>query len=303
MTTCTRTAQSLSEALGPNLVTDPGFDAVTEGSEKVVLENDRTFVGAGNWVALATETVTINYNSGDGGHDSTLRIEADSTASEAANLPTGNSGGVVDGNLYVVTLDYKDVNSTGIPAAGTARFRVLIVGMDLDFDLPVSAIWVEGHKIYFNSIVTDDIRILIYTNRSSGGHADNELLVDNFSIKPVTFTNWTEGTGWAPQATAGSLTGKAVHATGTASNLGVAAAPGINVNSVYRLIFTISGRTDGDILPRLGSFTGTVVAANGTDVQSITASDDDLYFSAGSTFDGAVDDVSCQEITRRGIPD
>lgn len=97
-------------------------------------------------------------------------------------------------------------------------------------------------------------------------------------------TGWTTGTGWAIAA------GKATHTSGSAGDLSRALS--ITAGVQYIVTYTVSTRTTGTITAKLGTTAGAVVSANGAVSEYITANNTTLYFSASSTFDGSIDDVS-----------
>ena len=280
-----------------DVVTDGVFEAVTEGSEKVVASNDRDFSGAGNWTTVGVATLTINYDSGDGGHDSTLRIQAGDASLEGASLPA-NAGSVTEGKTYVLTFDYKYIETTDILLAST-RVRFL-VGADSQLvqGMTLSTSWVENNKIYYTAGATGNVQFIIYCSRSSG-HADNELLIDNLSFKPVTFTSWNDAAdGFAPGTDgSGNLTNKANAVAGTASNLeqDVSAVAG----GAYVLVFTVTNRTAGSVTPQIGGVDGTARSSDATFTEEILATGTgNLKFQKDTTFDGSIDTVT---ITSLGV--
>ena len=102
--------------------------------------------------------------------------------------------------------------------------------------------------------------------------------------------NWT-GTGW-------SISGETfLHASGTtAATLANANLTGSSIVSTYpyELTFTVSGMTTGTLTPKLGTYTATAIAANGTYtiVVNASANNVDLTFTPTTAFDGALDNIS-----------
>ena len=136
----------------------------------------------------------------------------------------------------------------------------------------------------------------------SGANNNSDFYVDTLSVKPVTFTNFTAGTGWAPQAVAGALTGKANKVAGTASDLeqDVSAV----VGNVYRVVHTAT-TTAGSETPKVGGASGAARSSSATFTDNIgpATTAGNLQFSGDATFAGTIDAVSCKEIVRRGTPD
>ncbi len=152
------------------------------GGEVITDATNRDFSGAGDWIASGASTVTVNYDSLDIGHDTTMRVEAGDTLGEGADLPAVTAYAVTSSKLYILTFDYKDVESTNNSLL--SRVRLFAGVWQENFDLTVSAIWAISNT-YFVPTDTDNIRMLLYTNRGIG-HADNETLFDSVTLKQIT---------------------------------------------------------------------------------------------------------------------
>ena len=106
-------------------------------------------------------------------------------------------------------------------------------------------------------------------------------------------TGWTLGSGWTV------VSGVAKKSTvGTAN--AVSQSVGVSANKFYRVLFTVSELTAGSVNVRLGG-TATVnfsATANGTYSIVIPSAGIDafVYFYSGSTFDGAIDNISVREL-------
>ncbi len=124
----------------------------------------------------------------------------------------------------------------------------------------------------------------------------NVTLDANDKAYNIIFTNWTEGTEWAPEASAGVLTGKAQKIAGTGSDLvqDVSAA----IGGCYQNIFTTT-RSAGSITPDVGGTNGSAVSSSTITTTYINcgATDSNLRFEADSSFAGIVDVVSCKPVT------
>lgn len=95
-------------------------------------------------------------------------------------------------------------------------------------------------------------------------------------------TNWTLSSG------------KALHATGSTVGLGKAIT--LVGNALYRVVFTVSGRTAGTIQPRFsggGSVDGASGSTDGVYIRYMLANvgTTSLNFLPSSTFDGSIDDI------------
>ena len=104
----------------------------------------------------------------------------------------------------------------------------------------------------------------------------------------ATDTIWTKGANW----TIGG--GNATHAASNTADLsqnGIVAA-----GKDYELVFTISNRTAGSIVPKLTA-SGTTRSTNATFTETITSTGTDLDFTPTSDFDGNIDDVTLKQKT------
>lgn len=109
-------------------------------------------------------------------------------------------------------------------------------------------------------------------------------------------TDWTKGTGWTISG------GNASHAGGA----GDLSQDGILTDAaVYRITFTISGRTAGTLTAKAGSGgAGTAKSTNATFTEYLTCTTSlDLLFTADAAFDGNVDDVVAYRVAVGTIVD
>jgi len=249
-------------AIGAELVTDGGFDAVTEGAERITVQTDRDFSGDSNW----------NRNSMPTWNETGDLSIGSSAAAQNTWLAAANIGLWTAGNCYKIQVTAS--NLTG------AAFWLHIGG--------------GGSQVIFAGIV--DGTQTAYINYAGDGNGNfvieslgtGTVDLDNFTIKEITFASWTAGTGWAPQATAGSLTGKAQKVAGTASALAQTTAAA-EADNVYRIGHT-AVRTAGTYTAEFGSTNGTAVAANGLYYDYIIAADTDyIKFNADASFAGSID--------------
>jgi hypothetical protein len=107
--------------------------------------------------------------------------------------------------------------------------------------------------------------------------------------------NWT-GANWAVSG------GTLLHTTGatTAATLAYEnfTASSILLGYPYELTFTVSGLTDGTVMPKLGTYSYSAIAANGTYTIYVNASAANvaLTFTPTTTFDGALDNISMKYV-------
>lgn len=101
-----------------------------------------------------------------------------------------------------------------------------------------------------------------------------------------TASDWTLTSGWAISG------GKATHTTGTTTmSQTIVCSPG----DVMHVVYTVSGRTTGDVTISVGGTTGTTRAANGTFSEDIiVGGSTDIVFTPSTAFNGSIDDVEVQ---------
>jgi len=293
MGTGTRTSHSLSEELGSELVTDGGFAAVTATNGYT---SDFS-VGVDDW-GMVRGTVAGNIDNIGGLNDN---LRAMSTLTGVNDRYIGHVAFDAIGSCYRLRAKYYipsgQSNIDGIrfydhngASTYTANLTVTDAWTDVDIYINVRA----GSQVLV--FPTDAANILF---DDAGG--DDVFYLREVIADKITFTNFTAGTGWAPQATAGALTGKAQKVAGTASDLeqdvsAVAA-------KAYRIIHTAT-RTAGTETAGVGGASGAARSSTATFTDNVVASTTgNLKFAADASFAGNIDAVSCLEITRRGTPD
>jgi len=157
-----------------SLVSWWGLDEESLGDE-MVTGTDSDFTGAGNW-STVNAVATPNYDSGDEGHSSTMRIEANDGTNDRAELAVAQwDDSPVIGGQYQVSVEYKYINNDGSP---TTKLSMLGVNKSLDSS---NTEWTS----YTDTIVAvdDSTQFRFYVSQT-GGTADNEVLIDNLSIRP-----------------------------------------------------------------------------------------------------------------------
>ncbi len=271
---------------GSDLVTDGAF-ANVEGTGSELLTNGDMELDA-NWVDYFSPTT--NERSGDQTHGGSYswKVVADGAIDGTANISPGS---LPTSKLYQLGgWVYPDDTSTLYLTMGEG----------------------DGGNIFqlqvHDSLNQDAWNYIVgYGVETDGGALNQAILIaseastfyaDDWSWKEATFTSWTEGTGWIPEAgpdgagDEGDLRGKAIKIAGTASDLeqtGLTATAGVS----YQVVFTVADRTAGSINVEFGSTDGTSRSTNDTFTETIVAADTDhLKFEADSSFDGTIDTVT-----------
>lgn len=101
-----------------------------------------------------------------------------------------------------------------------------------------------------------------------------------------TSEQWTGGAGW-------TFTTPANYWAGSATNNALTYSSIIQPSGVYRVTFTISGYSAGDVTPQIGTNAGTAVSGNGTFTQTIQSVDNSVgdFNINGNAFTGNIDDI------------
>ena len=131
--------------------------------------HDSAVDGWGDYTQLGT-TNTANYDSGDAGHDSCLRIESNDGSFDRAQLALPFD---VD-DVIRITLDYKSVSGAGNHLISSDGSPTLFTGAEL-----VSTEWDTVSTII---TVTSAITTLRFYS-SNVGTATDELLIDNIKVE------------------------------------------------------------------------------------------------------------------------
>ena len=280
-----------TESVGSNLVTDPGFDATTESNEYT---SDFS-AGVDSWTEDSTCTLAGNID-GIGGQDDNLRMTVDAgAATPRAACPTT----LTVGNCYRIRFDYylpsanSDVNGVKFDESGGGAV-ILANGTTTDA-------WTSVDQ-YVNSSGSGTLYLRAMddgstTTNDAGG--DDVFYVRNVRIEAVTFTSWSAGAGWAPEASAGVLTGKAKKTAGTAGSLTQSGI--LTIGDTYRTFLEVSGYSAGEVsLFAGGSTEGTRRTADGSYLEDITCAGNDLvYIYANAAFAGTVDSTTFRQVTNQ----
>lgn len=134
-------------------------------------------------------------------------------------------------------------------------------------------------------------------NKKSLTHDTDETASKAVSEDFSADTGWTKDAGWTISG------GKANAAAGSASDL-THDTLGLDINSaIYRLTYTISSWTAGELTPKIGSSAATTraIVSNQTFTEDIIAPSSGqpfgVVFSKDASFDGSIDDVSVEPIS------
>ncbi len=155
--------------------------------DEMVLGDDKDADTVGNWVGASGGSVTGGYDSGDTDYDAVFRIQASSTDHDRAELPQSDLREVcVAGRTYKVTFNYKFINTTDM-----ANDAYITVGGTTKQNIDrTNTSWTEYDDTFIATDGTTNIRVYC---QGQSGHADNEMLFDNFSIKEVgVASGWTD---------------------------------------------------------------------------------------------------------------
>jgi len=255
-------------AIGAELVTDGSFAAVTEGVEFVTPSDNRDFTV---WANVTWQATGTGASIADGTGKATLTLG-----------PAGTTGAVLPGNP-TANITYKIVVDVWQGTTAVTDFYLQIGGINVTFTIGA------GQTTFTKYVTTSDTQpIYILTDASDGG----TFFFDNVSIKPITFTNWTAGTGWAPQATAGALTGKAQKVAGVSSIISQTVG---TTNKIYRLAVVATRTAGTGYFYDNGAIAASAFTADGTyyyyHIPAYTA----RGFNCDASFAGTIDSVSIKE--------
>ena len=276
------------------------FDAVDIGTAEVVLENAETI---------------------DNQTDGTITLTA-TTTKTSSNLEVAGTSGInlsgIGGDITFANAEKIDNDTDGTITLTTPT--TALTG-DMTFtDNNWLGLGSSAGLIEFDDQTTDEVNILnanvgigtstpaatldILADASTpsslafqvGLAESSNLIADNDDSDFDTDTgNWT-GTNWA----VGS--GVLAHTAGT-TNDAVLANADLTVGSIkdgqaYRITYTISGMTNGGVIPKIGTATGTQGTANGTYTDTIIAVADDanLIFTPDILFNGNLDTITLTRV-------
>lgn len=230
-----------------------------------------------------------------------------SQTGNAATLSTNSGTGIYTTSIFGLGADFiskyagalRARQYTGlispITAASTDDLALLSrdIGLSTGIDYTGAILSVEDKSTSTGNLIEAAKHTEIITNT-----------VDrDFSGTP----NWT-GTNWSLSSA------KWLHTSGSTTDTTLTSSytsPDVVNSSVYRVYFTVSGRTAGSVTAKIGTAAGTARSADGTYIQDITAVADNasIIFTPTTDFNGSIDDIKVQvaattfKITSTGLID
>ena len=153
------------------------------GSASANVLSAAQYAGTGGWTgAGSSATITHSYNGG-AVHPVCVRIDAGDGTWEGGGC-TGLTFGA--GKDYIFEFDYKTASS----ASSVHQIRLDAAGWSnrYNWNFPTSTTWTSIRHVVQNANVSgggivDIVAFRIMVNTSSGGHADDAILLDNISIR------------------------------------------------------------------------------------------------------------------------
>jgi len=228
----------------------------------------------GDWQPNGAGVLTGGYDSGDSGHETTLRVVSGDGSNDGALFLTGFPT-LVDGHRHLLTFDYKSI-------VGTDQHKFFLKDGGANVytqDFGLSATWAEFSLSLTDDTVTGALSAVdrMAINVESGGAPNDEMLIDNvyltdldtlvtfplvvdqWGLGAMTTNNMTTGAG-NPYDTFDGVSPTAFHAISTGANRrgGSPDEAAFVIGETYTVIFNLA-MSSGE-LPAISirdSFTGT----------------------------------------------
>jgi hypothetical protein len=210
-------------------------------------------------------------------------------------------------NLYVnlfATPLYPGATITGPGIqAGTTIVSIDATGNDITISQPTTQV---GAGVLISMPVQAGMGVCILNNRPTEGipygttvssvGSSTSLTMSNNATADVAYltngsftgdaTGWTLNSGWAYG------TNNVYHSGAGTGTLTPNPALNIVIGNIYQVTYTISNYVAGTIRPTIGGVAGTLVSANGTYTDTITATTTgNLFFTPASSLDATIDDI------------
>ncbi len=131
--------------------------------------NDTDCSTANGWTQAGNATLTVNYDSGDEGHESVFRLESGDGIAERFQL----DGTYTDGTVYRVSFDHRYVTNNA------TKGRIFVTATQYG-DITPSATWTRHELIWTQVGAGTSLRLYIDNN---DGDASDEWLFDNIKVE------------------------------------------------------------------------------------------------------------------------
>jgi len=131
--------------------------------------NDTDCSTANGWAQAGNATLTVNYDSGDEGHESVFRLESGDGIAERIQLDDTYT----DGTVYRVSFDHRYVTNNA------TKGRIFVTATQYG-DITPSATWTRHELIWTQVGAGTSLRLYIDNN---DGDASDEWLFDNIKVE------------------------------------------------------------------------------------------------------------------------
>jgi hypothetical protein len=131
--------------------------------------NDTDCSTANGWTQAGNATLTVNYDSGDEGHESVFRLESGDGIAERIQLDDTYT----DGTVYRVSFDHRYVTNNA------TKGRIFVTATQYG-DITPSATWTRHELIWTQVGAGTSLRLYIDNN---DGDASDEWLFDNIKVE------------------------------------------------------------------------------------------------------------------------
>jgi len=133
--------------------------------------NDTDCSTANGWAQAGNATLTVNYDSGDEGHESVFRLESGDGIAERIQLDDTYT----DGTVYRVSFDHRYVTNNA------TKGRIFVTATQYG-DITPSATWTRHELIWTQVGTGTSLRLYIDNN---DGDASDEWLFDNIKVEQL----------------------------------------------------------------------------------------------------------------------
>ena len=255
------------EALGTQLITNGDFSAGTELA--IALPSWTKYETGSSYVSFVGSTATLD------------------TAYANADVGIYQSGIFALGKSYKIVLNMSAssaFNAEVVESSGASTQQV--IG---EVSLTTS---LQNFTFYYVGTGTFDLFIHRLDTGAGGAGSSSIINIQSVSVKELG-TDWTLGTGWSIGEDKAVCDGSQT-AQSDLKQLGI-----VPINKSYKVVFDIVVDAGSMIVAVGGSNAQPTITSTNTYTYytKATTGDSNFYFSAGSTFEGSVTNVSVQEIS------